>query len=111
MILNITFMDSKTIDHTLGNYVMKCTVQFMSIYTHIIGSTSWPKKKNFQYHLSGVVVDLLEVQFLPLGKKTIQPFSRAGGIQAKWPAKYGLVWPICQSLSDFHISNSFEKLR
>ena len=34
-------------------------------------------------------MDLLEVQFLPLGKKTIQPFSRAGGIQAKWPAKYG----------------------
>ena len=48
------------------------------------------KKKNFWYHLSGVVVDLLEVRFLPLGKKTIQPFSRAGGIQAKWPAKYGL---------------------
>ena len=44
--------------------------------THIIGSTSWPKKKNFQYHLSGVVVDLLEVQFLPLVKKTIQPFQR-----------------------------------
>ena len=34
-------------------------------------------------------MDLLEVRFLPLGKKTIQPFSRAGGIQAKWPAKYG----------------------
>ena len=56
---------------------------------HIIGSVSWPKKKNFWYHLSGVVVDLLEVRFLPLGKKTIQPFSRAGGIQAKWPAKKG----------------------
>ena len=28
-------------------------------------------------------MDLLEVRFLPLGKKTIQPFSRAGGIQAK----------------------------
>ena len=25
------------------------------------------KKKNFQYHLSGVVVDLLEVHFLPMG--------------------------------------------
>ena len=34
-------------------------------------------------------MDLLEVQFLPLGKKTIQPFSRAGGIQAKLSAKCG----------------------
>ena len=37
-------------------------------YTHIIGSASWPKIKNFQYHLSGVVEDLLGIHFLPMGK-------------------------------------------
>ena len=36
--------------------------------THIIGSASWPKIKNFQYHLSGVVEDLLGINFLPMGK-------------------------------------------
>ena len=36
------------------------------------------KKKNFRYHLSGIVVDLLGVHFLPMGKSKIQPFLRAG---------------------------------
>ena len=35
---------------------------------HIIGSASWPKIKNLQYHLSGVVEDLLGIHFLPMGK-------------------------------------------
>ena len=47
------------------------------------------KKKNFQYHLSGVVEDLLGIHFLPMGKLNIHPFLRAGGTQAKYSAKHG----------------------
>ena len=70
---------------------LRCTINLSPYFN---STNHWKcqlaKKRSYDmYHLSGVVVDLLEVQFLPLGKKTIQPFSRAGGIQAKWPAKYG----------------------
>ena len=47
------------------------------------------KKKNFQYHLSGVVEDPLGIHFLPMGKLNIHPFLRAGDTQAKYSAKYG----------------------
>ena len=36
--------------------------------THIIGSASWPKIKNFQYHLSVIVVYPLGIHFLPIDK-------------------------------------------
>ena len=70
---------------------LRCTINLSPYFN---STNHWKcqlaKKRSYDmYHLSGVVVDLLEVRFLPLGKKTIQPFSRAGGIQAKWPAKYG----------------------
>ena len=47
------------------------------------------QKKNFRNHLSGFVVDLMGVHFLPISQSNIQPFLRAGDTQAKWSAKYG----------------------
>ena len=44
------------------------------------------KKKNFQNHLSGVVVDLLGVHSLPIDQSNIQLFLRADDTQAKWSA-------------------------
>ena len=42
--------------------------QLVKATTHIIGSASRPKKKNFQYYLSGIVVDSLGVHILPIVK-------------------------------------------
>ena len=57
--------------------------------THIIGNASWPKEKNFRYHLPRITQDLFMIHFLPIGKSKIQPFWRAGRTQEKWSAKYG----------------------
>ena len=45
------------------------------------------KKTNFWYHLSGNVVDILGIHFLPMDKSKIQPYLRGGGTQVKWAAK------------------------
>ena len=50
------------------------------------------KKKNFWYHLSGVVVDLPEVHFISLGKSKILPFwgpvvHRRNGLPNMGPLK------------------------
>ena len=38
-----------------NNQLMYINTHFQD--PHIFGSASWPKKKNFQYHLSVVIVD------------------------------------------------------
>ena len=51
-----------------SSYISATQFFFVKLRSHIIGSASWPKKKNFEYHLSGVVEDLLEIHFLPMSK-------------------------------------------
>ena len=71
----------------------------MEFFTHFtrektpqknFSSQNFNVENNFQYHLSGVVEDLLGIHFLPMGKLNIHPFLRAGGTQAK-STKDGLI--------------------
>ena len=66
-----------------GEWSQKSFIENATFMAHIIGSTSWPKKKNIQYHLSGIVVDLLGAHFLPMGKSKIQPRGPVGGTLTK----------------------------
>ena len=48
-------------------WILNSLFALFSCTAHIIGSASWLKIMNFQYHLSVIVMDPLGIHFLPIG--------------------------------------------